>query len=223
MKIGVIGAGNMGRALGLGWAQAGHEVLFGSRDPVRAKDAAAGGTGSSRSGDLDEAAAFGDVILYTVRGTFPSQLLRDPRALSGKAVLDCNNSDIVGLDVPSPKPDPAGIRFVPPVPSLAERLAADIPAAHVVKAFNTVPATVIALGRRTLVPQRVSVFLCSDDPRAKSAARELAEQLGFVAVDSGGLEQARLVESVADFIRFQIIAMGLGPYATISVNLVQPS
>jgi predicted dinucleotide-binding enzyme len=48
----------------------------------------------------------------------------------------------------------------------------------------------------------------------------LAEELGFVGVDSGELERARLVESVADFIRFQILAMGLGMFATISVHLV---
>lgn len=92
--------------------------------------------------------------------------------------------------------------------------------ARVVKAFNTIPARIIELDREKLAPHRVSVFLCSDDPHAKSAVKGLAEELGFVGVDSGDLECARLVEAVADFVRFQIIGMGLGPFATISLNLV---
>jgi 8-hydroxy-5-deazaflavin:NADPH oxidoreductase len=220
MKIGVIGTGNMGRALGLGWARAGHDVLFGSRDPGKAKAVAASANASTQAGDFDAAAAFGEVILYTVRGGFPSKVLRDPQALSGKIVVDCNNSDIMGLDVPNPEADRAGLRFITPIPSLAERLATDIPAARVVKAFNTIPATVIALGRESLTPHRVSAFLCSDDPQAKAVVSTLAEQIGFVGVDSGELVRAQLVEAVADFIRFQIVAMGLGQFATISVNLV---
>jgi 8-hydroxy-5-deazaflavin:NADPH oxidoreductase len=48
----------------------------------------------------------------------------------------------------------------------------------------------------------------------------LAEELGFVSVDSGELERARLVVAVADFIRFQIIGMARGPFAAISVHVV---
>jgi predicted dinucleotide-binding enzyme len=96
-----------------------------------------------------------------------------------------------------------------------------VPAARVVKAFNTMASQVIALERAVLQPQRVSVFLCADDAAAKAVVGGLAEELGFVAVDSGDLAGARLVESVADFIRFQIVAMGRGPYATISVGSVE--
>jgi 8-hydroxy-5-deazaflavin:NADPH oxidoreductase len=99
-------------------------------------------------------------------------------------------------------------------------LAADAPRARVVKAFNTMASQLIELDRDELVRRRVSVFLCSDDAEAKSVVKELAEELGFVGVDCGELERAQLVESVGDFIRFQIIGMGLGPFATISVNVV---
>jgi 8-hydroxy-5-deazaflavin:NADPH oxidoreductase len=216
MKIGIIGTGNMGRALGLRWAHGGHQVLFGSRDPSKAKAAAAKGTASTQAGDFDAAAAFGDVVLYTVRNIFPSSLLRTPQALSGKVVIDRNNRD-VGNDS-----NPADFRFDAPAParSLAEQLAADATGARVVKAFNTIPQPVIDLARAKLAPHRVSVFLCSDDAAAKATVKGLAKELGFVGVDSGRLEHARLVESVADFIRFQIGPMGLGMFATISVNVL---
>jgi 8-hydroxy-5-deazaflavin:NADPH oxidoreductase len=220
MKIGVIGTGNMGRALGLGWARMGHEVLFGSRDPNKAKAIAASGTDSTQIGDFDAAATFGEVILYTIRDRFPSSVLKKPQALSGKIVIDCNNSAILGLDVPDPGKRP-GIHFSTPVPSHAERLAADVSGAHVVKAFNTMASQIIELDQDELSQRRVSVFLCSDDARAKSVVKGLAEELGFVGVDCGELERAQLVESVGDFIRFQIIGMGLGSLATISLNLVR--
>jgi 8-hydroxy-5-deazaflavin:NADPH oxidoreductase len=160
------------------------------------------------------------VVLYTIRDRFPSSVLKEPQALSGKVVIDCNNSAILGLDVPDPDKRP-GIHFTTPVPSHAERLAADAPTARVVKAFNTMASQLIELGRDELARRRVSVFLCSDDAQAKTVVKGLAEELGFVGVDCGELERAQLVESVGDFIRFQIIGMELGPFATISLNLAR--
>jgi predicted dinucleotide-binding enzyme len=220
MKIGIIGTGNMGRALGLGWARMGHEVLFGSRDLNKAKTIALLASPSAQTGDFDAAAAFGEVILYTIRDYFPSRLLKEAQALSGKIVIDCNNSAILGLDVPDPDNRP-GVHFTTPIPSHAERLAADAPDARVVKAFNTMASPLIELDREALARRRVSVFLCADDAQAKSVVKGLAEELGFVGVDCGELERAQLVESVGDFIRFQIIGMGLGAFATISLNLAR--
>src|SRR5437762_11223650 len=142
MKIGIVGTGNMGRALGLRWALAGHVVLFGSRDVKKAKAFAADGSASTRAGDFDAAATFGEVVLYTVRDYFPSRLLKEPQALSGKIVIDCNNSAILGLDIPDPETRP-GIHFTTPIPSHAEELAADTPGARAVKAFNTMASQVI--------------------------------------------------------------------------------
>ncbi|MBV8279406.1 MAG: NAD(P)-binding domain-containing protein, partial [Verrucomicrobia bacterium] len=123
MKIGIIGTGNMGKALGAGWACAGHDVLFGSRDPAKAKDATAG---LAKSGDFDQAAAFGEVVLYTVRDVLPSKLLRAPQSLAGKIVIDCTNNAILGLETPDIK-GRSGIHFELAAPSRAEQIAADIP------------------------------------------------------------------------------------------------
>ncbi len=215
MRIGIIGTGNMGQALGVRWAREGHRVLFGSRKPGKARAVAA--SCAAQAGDFDAAAAFGEVVLYTVRDVLPSSLLRSPQTLAGTIVIDCNNSAVLGLDIPDPDRRP-GFHFTTPVPSLAERLAGDVPGARVVKAFNTLPARVIELEREQLVRHRVSAFLCSDDAAAKAAVKELAEELGFVAVDGGGLERAGLVETLADLVRFQILAMGRGPTTTLSLE-----
>ena len=208
MNIGIIGTGNMGRTLGTRWSAAGHQVFFGSRDVRKAEEIAAR-CSSARGGSLAAAAEFGDVILYTVRDVLPSKLLENVEALTGKVVIDCNNSDQM-----------SDYRFQPPVPSLAERLAADVPRARVVKAFNTVPHFVIELEKAQLAAHNISVFLCSDDVEARNIVMRLAEDLGFVGIDSGELARAQLVESVADFIRFQIGAMNLGPTSTISVQVI---
>lgn len=207
----------MGRALGLRWARAGHAILFGSRDQNKAEAIVANGSRSAQAGDFDAAAAFGEVILYTIRDYFPSSVLKESQALSAKIVIDCNNSAILGLDLPDPENRP-GIHFTTPVCSHAELLAADAPSARVVKAFNTMASQAIELERDELMRRRVSVFLCSDDAEAKSVVKGLAEELGFIGIDCGRLERAQLVEAVGDFIRFQIIEMRLGPFATISVN-----
>jgi predicted dinucleotide-binding enzyme len=217
MKIGIIGTGNMGRALGTGWAQAGHDVLFGSRDPAKAKDAA---SNFAQSGNFDDAAAFGSIVLYTVRDILPSNLLREPETLTGKIVIDCTNNAILGLEVPDPQGRP-GVHFETTLPSRAERMAADIPRARVVKAFNAIPGSVIELGAEKLRPNAVPVFLCADDEDAKSTVKQLVEDLGFVGLDSGRLEHANVVEGAADFLRFQIVAMGLGGFATLAIKMVR--
>jgi predicted dinucleotide-binding enzyme len=219
VNIGIIGTGNMGSVLGQRWAHNGHQVLFGSRDLRKAQARAASSGASAHAGDFDAAAAFGEVVLYTVRGVLPSQLLRDPQALAGKIVIDCNNRH-VGDDS---RPEEFQFKSPPPIPSLSEQLAADVPGARVVKAFNTIPQPVLAMARAKLAPQHVSVYLSSDDPTAKAVVKRLVEEWGFVAVDSGPLEHAWLLDSLADFLRLQIGPMQLAGLPTISLNLVSDS
>jgi predicted dinucleotide-binding enzyme len=197
----------MGRTLGVRWSRAGHDVLFGSRDRGKAEAAARNGSPTARAGDFDDAAAFGQVVVYTVRGVFPSALLRNPRSLDGKIVIDCNNTE--HFDAP------------PPPVTLAEQLAADAPRARIVKAFTTIPYPVLELGRDILAPHRISVFLIGDDPAAKNVVRELAEELGFIGVESGGLDRSRFVDGATDFLRFQIVAMGRGFFTTLSLDVLQ--
>lgn len=219
LKIGIIGAGNMGRSLGTRWAREGHDVLFSSRDLEKSTAIAASASNSSRAGGFDAAASHGDVVLYTVRGLLPSQLLKSPQALAGKIVIDCNNRDL-GDDS-----RPEHFRFDLPLarPSLTEQLSAEAHGARIVKAFSTIPHRIIELEREKIASHGISVFLCSDDAEAKAVVRALAEELGFVGVDSGRLEHAWLVDAVADFVRFQGGAMGRGAFIALSLQAVSSS
>ena len=206
----------MGTALALRWAADGHDVLLGSRDRAKAARAAASAIGSVRTGSADDAAAFGDAVLYTVRKVLPSRLLGNPAALDGKILIDCNNSDVLGIEAPDPKNRP-GIHFETPSLSLAEQMQADVPEAVVVKAFNTIPAQLLAIDRAELARQTISAFVCSDSDDARRLVSGLAEELGFVTVDCGGLDRANLLETLADLLRLQIIEGGHGPYTSLSL------
>lgn len=206
MKIGIIGSGNMGRSIGILWAEQGHEVFFGSRKPEKGQSIAQLAGHNAQGGTNDEAATFGDVIFYGVRET-PSEVLSSTEILANKVVIDCNNSPI-----------PEGFAFTPIEESIAEKLAADAPNAHVVKAFNTFAQEVFELSLEPLKQHQVSCFICSDNEQAKQTVMSLAEEIGFQAIDCGALRSARLVEGLGDFIRFMIGGMELGSYATISVH-----
>lgn len=209
MKIGVLGTGNMGRTLGLRWREAGHDVFFGSRTPDKAKAVAGAG---GRGGTYDEAVAFADVLLNTVRGIPPSKFLTSVDALDGKVVIDLNNGSI-----------PPGFEYDPIAgPSLAEEVAADVPKAHVVKAFNTLAQEVFEHGADTLRAEGVAVFVSGDDDRAKQTVMDLAADLGFLPVDCGRLPNARLLESMADFVRLLMIGQNRGPYLTLTVKELPP-
>jgi 8-hydroxy-5-deazaflavin:NADPH oxidoreductase len=212
MKIGIIGSGNMGRSLGMLWAEQGHEIFFGARTAEKGHSVAAFVDLGTQGGTNDEAATFGDVLLYTIRGVNPAQVLTTVEVLSGKILIDCNNFEI-----------PAGFAYPPIVQSLAEKLASEVPTARVVKAFNTMAQEVLELAPTPLKDLQVSVFVCADDIAARQVVMNLAKEIGFAPVDCGELCHARLVEGLGDFIRFILIGQLQNPYATISVNVLPPA
>jgi 8-hydroxy-5-deazaflavin:NADPH oxidoreductase len=212
VKIGIIGSGNMGRSLGMLWAEQGHEIFFGARTAEKGQSVAAFVDRGTQGGTNDEAAKFGDVLLYTVRGVNPAQVLTTVEFLSGKILIDCNNFDI-----------PEGFAYPPIVQSLAEKLASEVPNARVVKAFNTMAQEVFELAPTPLKDLQVSVFVCADDIAARQVVMNLAKEIGFAPVDCGELRHARLVEGLGDFIRFILIGQLQNPYATISVNVLPPA
>ena len=212
MKIGIIGSGNMGRALGILWAEQGHEVFFGARTAEKGKVVADVAGQGTQGGTNDEAAAAGEVLLYTVRGMNPAEVLTSIEVLDGKILIDCNNFDI-----------PEGFAFPPITKSLSEKLAEEVPTARVVKAFNTISLEVLELAPQPLQDYRVSVFVASDLEADRTAIMSLAEEIGFVPIDAGILRNARLLEGLSDFQRLLAIGQNLGFYTTLSVNVLPPA
>jgi len=199
MKIGIIGSGNMGRALGVRLAGAGHDLFFGARREGQAAAAAARAGHGARAGSNEDAAAFGDVLLWTMREPDPTAVLADVTLLEGKVVLDVNNRDYGAAR--------DGRWFEA---SLGERLQAAAPGAKVAKAFNTIAMEAFDTSADALRASGAQTFLAGN-AEAKAVAKELAESLGFAAVDAGASPFAmRAVEALADVVRLLMIDGGRG-------------
>jgi 8-hydroxy-5-deazaflavin:NADPH oxidoreductase len=197
MKIGILGAGNIGGGLGRRWVAAGHQVRFGVRDPERAAALVVECGGGASAGSIAEAAAFGEVVVLAVPWAAALDAVAAAGDLSGKVLVDATNA-LRWDDGPM-----AALEGT----SAAETIAAHT-AASVVKAFNTLGAEHLATGQVGGVP--ADVFLCSDDPAAKLTVAGLAEQLGFTAVDLGPLRYARSAEQIAIAWIYLAMKGGLG-------------
>lgn len=186
MNIAIIGTGSVGRALGRGWADAGHAVIFGSRHPqsedVKALVASIGNRACATASH--EAAAAAEVIALAVPWSAAQSAVDGLGDLRGKILIDCTNPLAAGPTLATSR-DTSG----------AEQIAGWAPGARVVKAFNTTGANNMAAPNYAGTP--LTMFLCGDDADAKDTVAELAEDLGFEAVDAGPLIRARLLEPMA--------------------------
>ncbi|MEA2599274.1 MAG: 8-hydroxy-5-deazaflavin:NADPH oxidoreductase [Acidobacteriota bacterium] len=185
MRIGIIGAGNVGGSLGRGWARAGHEVTFGVRDPKDPKVQKLVAKTGAKAASVAEAAAFGEVVAFATPWEATEDAVRHAGDLAGKVVFDCTNPLA---------PQLAGLTHGFDT-SAAEMVAAWAPGAWVVKVFNTTGANNMANPDYGGIA--ATMFYCGDDAEAKAAAARLAADLGFDPVDAGNLEQARLLEPLA--------------------------
>jgi len=187
MKIGIIGAGNVGGALGKGWAAAGHEIKFGVRDRAKPEVTALvkqiGSAASASS--VAEAAGFGDVVVLTTPWNATQAAIQSAGNLAGKIVVDCTNPL---------KPDLSGLAIGPET-SAAEQVAQWARGARVVKCFNTTGADNMANPKYG--NDRAVMFLAGDDAGTKNIVTKLGEDLGFEMIDNGNLASSRMLESLA--------------------------
>jgi len=187
MKIAVIGTGNVGGVLGTRWAKNGHQVVFGTRDPSRAKIQqlveAAGG--NAQASTANEAVIDAEVVVLATPWNATEQVIQSLGELAGKIIIDATNPL---------KPDLAGLE-IGHTTSASEKVAEWASRAHVVKAFNMTGAGNMA--NPTYGSQQADMFICGDDAEAKSIVRRLAEELGFDVVDNGPLTSARYLEPLA--------------------------
>jgi 8-hydroxy-5-deazaflavin:NADPH oxidoreductase len=195
MRIAVVGAGNVGQALGTGWRKAGHDVCYVLR-------ATTGG-----NADKVTAAGFGivplnqaanaDVVVLAVPWPAVQDALQAMGPLSGKIVIDATNPLTSSLDLVLGFQDSGG-----------ESVARLVPDARVVKAFNTTGAE--NMSEAHSFPAKPMMPAASDDAAAKAVVGKLAEELGFEAVDAGPLKASRMLEPLALFWIKQAYAQGYG-------------
>jgi predicted dinucleotide-binding enzyme len=176
-KIGMIGSGNVGSALGRSWAKSGYQVMFSSRDLESDKKLAAEVGSNARAGTPQEAAAFGEVLVFAVPyGALPELGKSLGDSIKGKVVLDACN--------PFPQRDGE-------IANTARQKGAGVvsaellPGARIVRAFNAIGAARMGAAREE--PGRIGMPIAGDDKKAIEIASRMIRDLGYEPVLVGGL------------------------------------
>jgi predicted dinucleotide-binding enzyme len=183
-RLGLIGSGNVGSNLGRAWANAGYEVMFSSREIDTDRKLAAQVGKGARAGTPQEAAAFGDVLVFAVPyGALPELGRTLGTVLRGKVVIDASNPFPArdGAIADEAREKGAGV--------VASRLLAG---ARYVRAFNAVGAA--RMGAMHETPGRIGMPLAGDEPEAIEIASRLIRDIGFEPVLVGGLAMGKYLQ-----------------------------
>ena len=188
MKIGILGSGDVAKALAGGFLKHGHEVMLGTRTPAKLAEWAAKNPKGRVAGFAD-AAKFAELVVLAVKGTAAADVLRLAGAatFAGKPVIDVTNPI---ADAP---PVNGVLSFYTNLDeSQMERLQREFGSARFVKAFNSV-------GNALMVnPQfkggKPTMFFCGNDEAAKQIVSGILDQFGWEKADMGKAEAARAIE-----------------------------
>jgi predicted dinucleotide-binding enzyme len=194
VRIAVIGKGRVGTALAPALVQAGHEVVYGVRDPADPKYAGGDDIPLRATG---EAAQWAETIVAAINWNAIGEFLAEAGDLSGKILIDCIN----------PYDFAAGLKPLIDGNQSAAQIIAARTEAIVVKALNQVGSPVMAQARDYSI--RPLQFVAADDDKAKRTVIALLEDIGFDARDAGGLEYAADLEGMARLWIAQAFAHGM--------------
>lgn len=181
VKIGIVGSGNVGGALGRVWVNAGHEVMFSSRNLEHDQALAAKLTPNAHAGTPREAAAFGDVVMISV----PYRSLPEV----GKELGDLIRGKVV-IDTCNPFPGRDGeIAARAREKGVGLASAELLPGARIVRAFNAIGAA--RMGAVHEQPGRIGMPIAGDDAQAVALVSRLVRDIGFEPVLIGGLAKGK--------------------------------
>jgi predicted dinucleotide-binding enzyme len=189
-RYAVLGSGEVGQVLAQGLAKHGHEVRIASRTPDKlAKFSRESGIAALTFSD---AAAWAEALVLSVKGDGAEEALRlaGKEWLNGKLIIDTTNP------ISDDDPQNGVLRyFTNSNESLMERLQAAYPAAHFVKAFNSVGSAVMV--NPTYAGGKPTMFYCGNDAGAKKETARILELFGWEPFDMGPATAARAIEPLA--------------------------
>jgi len=180
MKIGIIGAGHIGYTLARLFVRAGHQIaLSNSRGPESLNDIIDELGPDAHADTVDNAAAFGEIILLAVPWRSP-EALPHPDLVANKIVIDAMNpyaADSTVIDLGDS--------------TSSEEVAHRLPDVRLVKAFNTIWYKNLADQSDFSKPaeERLTIFIAGDDTNAKTIVADLIYDIGFATVDAGPLRE----------------------------------
>jgi len=186
-KIGILGSGQVAKALANGFAAAGYDVMMGTRELTKLEEFK--NQVSVKVSTFENAAAHGEIIVLAVKGSVANSAI----ALAGIDHL----TDKLILDTTNPISDLAPVNgvlsyFTAMDNSLMEQLQRQAPRAHFVKCWNSV-------GNAYMINPdfggvRPTMFICGNSEAAKQETSEILNEFGWDAEDMGKVESARAIE-----------------------------
>jgi predicted dinucleotide-binding enzyme len=203
--IAVIGTGRVGSALGTEFAEQGHTIVYGSRDPSAAtvRDLVDRTAGNASATSQSEAAASADIVILAVPGMLAGDIAADLGALSGKIIIDPTNPLLFGDNGLAHGVDTSNGEIIQSV----------APDAYVVKAFNVLSWQFMIDPQSSGGP--ISIPLAGNDPDAKSRVADLVESLDLHPIDLGPIGQSRWIEGMA----ILLINNNFGPLPAFNFHL----
>lgn len=189
MRVGILGSGVVGQALGRGFASRGYSVKVSSRTPdsKKLKEWVRKNGKNASTGTFAEAAAFGDLLVLAISGTAAEEAidLAGKNNFEGKVLIDVTNAlDFKGGSV--------GL-FVGTADSLGERIQRMLPKARVVKCFNTVGNTQMVDPKH----RDAEMLICGNDEAAKNEVTRIVKEFGWKdVIEVGGIDGARWLEAL---------------------------
>jgi len=190
MSVGIIGSGDVGKALARGFHSRGHVVTIASRDPAKLEDFVRAGGERLAAANLEQTARAGELIVIATpfSGAKEAIDLAGPANFAGKIVIDVTNP----LTFEPGKPPSLSVSGND---SAGESVQRWLPEAKVVKAFNTVGYALFVDPQLPGGPP--TMFVAGNDDAAKNAVEQIAESFGWEILDAGPIESSRYLEAVA--------------------------
>jgi hypothetical protein len=189
MRVGIIGSGDVGKALARGFVSRGHTVTVGSREPGKLAELTHQHPGKLVAGTFEETAQAELIVLATPFSAVKSAIdLAGAKNFSGKVVIDVTNP----LQFEEGKPASLSVSGND---SAGESVQRWLPEANVVKAFNTVGHALFVDPHFPNGPP--TMFVAGNDDRAKNIVEQIAESFGWNVVDAGPIQAARYLEAMA--------------------------
>ncbi len=187
-NVGILGSGDVGRALAKGFLKHHYQVVIGSDHPEKLADFIRENP-KIETATFEHAAQSGDILVLCVKGTVAEKIIEKVKGhLSAKTVIDSTNPIV---DAP---PENGVLRYFTDLEeSLMERLQKIAPDAHFVKAFNSI-GSAFMVNPDFGAAAKPTMFICGNNDGAKKKVYEILEKFGFEVEDMGKAESARAIE-----------------------------
>jgi predicted dinucleotide-binding enzyme len=187
-KVGILGSGDVGKALAKGFLEHGYQVAIGTDHAEKLAEFKRENP-QIETVTFEQAAKSGDIVVLCVKGTVAEKIIEKvKRHLSGKTVIDTTNPI---ADAP---PENGVLKFFTSLEeSLVERLQKIAPDAQFVKAFNSIGSGLM-INPDFRDNTKPTMFICGNNDDAKRKVYEILEKFGFEIEDMGKAESARAIE-----------------------------